>query len=379
MEYAIVYVEILVLCAVYALIILRSTTDDLGTNFEVRFFKMMMRVYIVMMVADGFTQLQYNDVIRAPLFWVAFAYSSYQFLLGTLSVLWLIFAEMQISDTQMSKRMVLAVVVVPLIVMFVLSFGSIRYGWYYTFDDAGHFVRGPLFPLMNAFAYIYFFATTVHAFVKLRTEKSLVRRRRLRLLGLFIVAPMIGATLQLVIGGYPFVPPSISIGFIFIFVNIQSDQINVDALTGLNNRKSMENYVSGMIENASEHAAFYLFVIDADRFKEINDSKGHVEGDRALRLIADALRATADTFKGFVSRYGGDEFVAVVEATGRSLPDAFYEQVDIQLKRISEKNALEYPLSVSAGCSRCATPLTSVSALIADADKMLYIRKSSKR
>lgn len=376
MEYSVVYVEILVLCAIFALIILSRLTGDLGTNLEIRVFKMIMRIFIVMMAADGYTQLQYNDVIEVPLITVAVGYSTYQFFLGVLSILWMIYAELQITGEMPKKKVMIAGIWIPSVIIFVLAYGSIWTGWYYTFDENAHFVRGPLFPVMNAIAYAYFIVTTVHAFIAYARETSLARKRRLLLIAGFIVSPVIGATLQLVVGGYPFLQPSVCIAFMIIFVNIQSAQINVDALTGLNNRKSMENYVTTLIQNATEENPFYFYIIDADKFKTINDTYGHIEGDKALCYIADALRMTADNFNGFISRYGGDEFIAVVTGAKIGQPEDFVTQMEINLATVCEKHGISYPLKVSTGYVTCTTHDSLIGTLIAEADQMLYAQKA---
>ena len=64
-----------------------------------------------------------------------------------------------------------------------------------------------------------------------------------------------------------------------------------------------------------EDGKLYLFMIDMNRFKRINDTFGHVEGDKAILMTADALREACSELhrKIVIARYGGDEFALVAE------------------------------------------------------------------
>ena len=53
--------------------------------------------------------------------------------------------------------------------------------------------------------------------------------------------------------------------------------------------------------------------MDIDDFKQINDSMGHLEGDRALIQFANVLKLTADSYNSLIARYGGDEFCALLK------------------------------------------------------------------
>ncbi|GEJ57148.1 GGDEF domain-containing protein [Anaeromyxobacter diazotrophicus] len=94
-----------------------------------------------------------------------------------------------------------------------------------------------------------------------------------------------------------------------------------DPLTRLANRKALDAYLEEtvrMFEAFREPAS--LLLVDVDRFKEINDGRGHVVGDAVLREVADALARVFMRRSDFVGRYGGDEFTVVLRET--ALADA---------------------------------------------------------
>ena len=85
-------------------------------------------------------------------------------------------------------------------------------------------------------------------------------------------------------------------------------QADTDPLTGLLNRRALENQVRNL---RSDHVPFALAMVDLDHFKSLNDTYGHDTGDRALRLFARVM-TTAMRDDDLVCRHGGEEFVIVL-------------------------------------------------------------------
>ncbi len=91
---------------------------------------------------------------------------------------------------------------------------------------------------------------------------------------------------------------------------------STDPLTGVANRLVFEQHMAdACLRIAQEGGEVSLLVLDIDRFKEINDSFGHAAGDRALRIVAEQLRAGLRS-DDLLARYGGEEFVVVLSGTG---------------------------------------------------------------
>jgi diguanylate cyclase (GGDEF)-like protein len=93
-------------------------------------------------------------------------------------------------------------------------------------------------------------------------------------------------------------------------------QASTDSLTGLLNRRSLENRVQTL---RRDHTDFVVAMADLDHFKQLNDVHGHETGDRALRLFAQTLRTSLRS-QDVVSRQGGEEFAVVLP--GCSIEDA---------------------------------------------------------
>jgi diguanylate cyclase (GGDEF)-like protein/PAS domain S-box-containing protein len=113
-----------------------------------------------------------------------------------------------------------------------------------------------------------------------------------------------------------------------------------DALTGLPNRAFFMSRLEGALEKAKEIRGFKVSIlfIDLDRFKVVNDSLGHLTGDRLLIGIADRLRDCLRP-SDIVARLGGDEFTILVEGNHRP------EEVIRIAERVKEKFAAPFDLS----------------------------------
>lgn len=92
-------------------------------------------------------------------------------------------------------------------------------------------------------------------------------------------------------------------------------QATTDPLTGLKNRIVFQNSIHEMVAFAERQGTpLSILIVDVDHFKRVNDTLGHIEGDRVLRVIADGLRAHTRE-QDVVARYGGEEFVVLLPNT----------------------------------------------------------------
>jgi diguanylate cyclase (GGDEF)-like protein len=104
-------------------------------------------------------------------------------------------------------------------------------------------------------------------------------------------------------------------------------QARVDPLTGLGNRRAFDETLGRAIAGARRaDRPFAVVIADLAGFKSVNDRFGHIEGDRCLRQVADALRATVRG-PDACFRWGGDEFALVLPSTGREAADRVAERV----------------------------------------------------
>ncbi len=157
-------------------------------------------------------------------------------------------------------------------------------------------------------------------------------------------------------------------------------QANTDSLTGLLNKQACENKIKEISLNSQAKGKEYaLLIIDIDKFKEINDTYGHIEGDKVIRQISKLLR---DNFRenDIVGRIGGDEFMVLVDGYKN-----IYELESIINRLLNAVNHMggfvsdSMKISISIGVSLCQGCSGNFEDLFLTADKALYRVKSNGR
>lgn len=149
-----------------------------------------------------------------------------------------------------------------------------------------------------------------------------------------------------------------------------------DSLTGLYNRRYLDHFLAGEVERCRRYKReLSLIMIDLDKFKEYNDTYGHVAGDEALKVISACIKNNCRK-SDVVMRYGGDEFAVILSET-----DA--EHARVIAARIREAVAgltnLKRAFTISMGIAALAGAGFHVDGLIKHADQALYDAKRRGR
>ena len=151
-----------------------------------------------------------------------------------------------------------------------------------------------------------------------------------------------------------------------------------DELTGLYNRRGFMALAERQLKLGRRSGrGMLLFVVDVDRMKHINDSFGHLEGDRALKRTAEVLEQTFRD-SDVVARLGGDEFgVLAIEASGHS--EATIKARLLECLKSNNAKESPYQISLSLGLARFdAAGRTSIGELMAKADQAMYEHKNRR-
>ncbi|MDQ2746815.1 MAG: diguanylate cyclase [Acidobacteriota bacterium] len=149
-----------------------------------------------------------------------------------------------------------------------------------------------------------------------------------------------------------------------------------DELTGLRNRRYLEERLNEEIKRSNRHGFPMSFLmIDVDEFKSYNDAFGHIEGDKALQIVGACLR---ENLRGadVAARYGGEEFSILLPQTTTAEAEVIAERVR---ERVENECFPNRKITVSVGIAGCSPILNSPKDLIAAADKALYQSKDSGR
>ncbi|WP_461481043.1 putative bifunctional diguanylate cyclase/phosphodiesterase [Porticoccus sp.] len=162
-------------------------------------------------------------------------------------------------------------------------------------------------------------------------------------------------------------------------------QATFDTLTALPNRRRMMDELEAAISRSQRHKQFgAVLFLDLDHFKDINDTQGHHMGDLVLQYFAELLRSVVRK-EDVVARFGGDEFVVLVQDLGGKAQEARAKVLSIadkimeMGKTVCKREGLEYEIEVSGGIVMFRGNGYSSHDLLKQADLAMYRVKNYGR
>ena len=151
---------------------------------------------------------------------------------------------------------------------------------------------------------------------------------------------------------------------------------NHDGMTGLANRDAFLEHLSGVIGSSRRG---YLLMIDADRFKQINDVHGHDAGDRALQAVADAIAGSIRA-GDFSARIGGEEFAIILVGASGQDAEVIAERVRANVEKMTVTTAEGRQLKVTVSIGGAAFgPPSRTKDIMRAVDARLYQAKHKGR
>lgn len=154
------------------------------------------------------------------------------------------------------------------------------------------------------------------------------------------------------------------------------EESNTDTLTGIYNRRGMDQALSKAVDKAEDDPGLYIISLDMDGLKYINDTYGHSEGDYAIKIIGLFLQAVSGA-KVACGRTGGDEFMLSVLGTEGDVK-ALIGKIRHKIARWNINSGHPYELSASIGYAKYIKE-EGLNACIKLADERMYAEKSTKK
>ena len=291
---------------------------------------------------------------------------------------WLCYVEAALGSKFLKSKVLKRIALIPVAIVIVAVIASYFTGWIFYVDENNVYHRGDFVVLHVILCHIYTIITSVHALIKSIRSEVYLKTVEYRILSMFLVFPLAIGIIQIIFPAIPSVSIGITLSFLYVYIDLQNLLISVDTLSGLNNRNQLLRYLGSRMRNDSEKGKLYIFMLDVNKFKKINDTYGHVEGDKALIRCATALkRANRDT-RNFIGRYGGDEFIIIADLDGDEAAEKLCEKTRLELEGICRDDGVSYDLSFSFGYTIYSDEYKTMHAFIAAADKKLYEAKKRR-
>lgn len=207
--------------------------------------------------------------------------------------------------------------------------------------------------------------------------KKINQRNRIPMLS-FLLPSIVGMILQTMFYGISLIWAGGAISILMIYITVQSQVANTDYLTGLYNRRYLDNYLDQSIKNMPPDKKIGGIMVDVDDFKSINDRHGHATGDMALRTASTILKKVFDKDE-VVARYGGDEFVVLLNIKEEKELHQQVNNLKKQFDLFNNKKKEVFELKVSIGYDIYTFQDDQEESFLYRLDQLMYGNKSRKK
>lgn len=379
---SLLYSEINIVCILILAILLFKIVTSVDKRLRDYLFARTILLSILFILVDLIWGMINTGVLNVPISGYYVLNVVYYTLASLNCSTWLVYTLTglypKLENNRRERMLMYLPSVAVLILMTVSCFTHITF---YVGNDLQYY-KGPLYFLQIVLSYcplVLSFACAIYsAFMK----KNYANRRRFVTLGLFPIFPIFFGLAQIVFLDLALLSVGVMLGILLVYINRTDLRISIDALTQINNRNQLLKNLNREMNDESNRDSLYLFIMDADYFKDINDTYGHAEGDNALVRIADILREVAANCKGNCSiyRYGGDEFIMLAHADTDEQAMDIKSDINEVVKRNNEITDSPYNLAMSVGYAKYEVEYDSIPDFIKAADKHLYrIKKARTR
>ncbi len=222
--------------------------------------------------------------------------------------------------------------------------------------------------------FLYMVFVAIYGSYRIVRHKALINKKGSLFYAWYPMSFVIVALLQIIFENIPILCFGTTFTTIVILIYSLSIKISTDALTGLNNRNELNRYVYNLFKNNKN---ICVLMFDLDNFKHINDTYGHLEGDKALLAASKVLKNVVKDTNVFLARFGGDEFIIIAKDYSEDDINSLISKIEEETRLINQKNT-EYIIGISCGYAFLEKD-EDVLNTIERADQKLYERKKEKK
>ena len=290
---------------------------------------------------------------------------------GIIGYCWCLFVEYHIHRNFERIKKKSRILAIPLIIATILIIiNLLGTGIIFDISKENVYTRGPMNFILYIFVFVYYIESiyTVH---KAKYDSILVEFFPIYY---FIIPCMIGTMIQGFFFGVSTIWLCVAIAFILVYIESQISVSFIDDLSGLYNRKYMNHYLNKLQSDKNRHV--YGFLLDINEFKAINDTYGHLTGDRALIKFGKILQHSIDK-DSVAIRMGGDEFVIFAKLKSDEEALALKKQIKYNVRQFNIKSKEPFHLSFSIGIAKFNGKNTD--AFLSAMDDSMYEAKNMHR
>ncbi len=220
-------------------------------------------------------------------------------------------------------------------------------GWVFSISDNNVYKRETLWivPAVATVAYVVFGIGYVYL------NKKKINKYMIMPIALIMTPIFVGMMVQWLLPGTAIIAMVITISLVGFYATTQSESAYIDRLSGVYNRRYLDDYLTGLNENEKYKKTGKTItgiMLDMDKFKQINDNFGHHIGDDAIAQVGSILRENLGKMN-FAARYGGDEFIIITPMLDNDSIEALMQKLTAVADERNASGDYPYELSFSYG------------------------------
>ena len=259
-------------------------------------------------------------------------------------MIWILYTNYQVHHNQEKIKTLTQNLFYLWLINAIFSLLSLYFGWFFFIDGENVYHRGPYFAVHAAFCYIL----VIYAFQFVLRNRTNLEKRYFYSLLLFFIPVSIGTSIQMIHYGVSYNWSGMMLSVLIVYFNIQNRSLGTDYLTQTYNRRQLDGYIKAKIHNSSKTLSFSAILIDLNNFKTINDRFGHDIGDEALKAAAQIISGSLRQ-DDFIARYGGDEFMIILDINHPNLLSQTALRLQKSAERFNRENGKPYEIEFSMG------------------------------
>ena len=286
---------------------------------------------------------------------------------------WTIYSDYKLfTDINRIKR-IYPFVAIPAILTIIGCLINLVTPVFFTIDENNIYQRTDLFIIPYAVTYSYLAIGVILIY----SYRKKVHKYLFLPVILFMIPIMIGSLLQFFFYGYSLVWLGVSIGLIYLYINVQNEASYVDVLSGLYNRQYLGNLLLMYSKKKDTVGVPAGIMLDIDNFKSINNTFGHIVGDDAISTVGKLLH-TAVGDKGVICRCGGDEFIILMNISSQNEIVDMVNNIRTHTKLFNESQKKPYNINFSIGYCIYHSENESIDDFLKKIDAAMYEDKNKK-
>ena len=378
--YTFFYIEANIICIIIFVMMLVREMGSVGRQAKQMIFINIAISHTLYFVSDMAWVLVLADIIPHTHFSASFVNISNAVLLSAITGFWFVYVELSQGEQYITTFKNRMIALIPAMTETVIMIAMFIFFPDFMIDGKND-MSSLYYIIFLSVPALYVSVSAVRSFIRAFRKENYAVRSQYLACAVYPVIITVFGVIQTVWLAAPVFCFGDTIMMLYVYILSLNDQVSIDELTRLNNRTQLKKYITNeSFKQGADKIVRYVLMIDLNKFKYINDQFGHVEGDRALKRTAEALKSACSdhAMKTFIARYGGDEFIIIAKTENEEMIKELCTKIKETLVRMNREADSPYELSASIGYARYTGEIADFQQALGKADEALYKDKTAR-